>query len=81
MERFSKEDIEALDKLISKMNSRVGIDHIDYKKEKVVLSYVYNKGTADEWKERNFLEVNTSCESVPCAIWEVVNATFKKACV
>ena len=81
MERFTEEETKALDNLIKKMNRRMGIDHMDYKKEKVVLSYIYNKGTPQEWVEPNFLEVNTACESVPCAIWEVVNATFKKACV
>lgn len=80
MDKFTEEETEALDRLIKKMNSRVGIDHIDYGKEKIVLSYVYNKGTPNEWIENNFLEVNTSCESVPCAIWEVVNATYKRVC-
>ncbi len=78
MDRFTEETKEKLDALIKSMDSKVGIDHIDYDREKVVLSYVYNKGTKDEWVNHNFYEVNTAMESVPCATWEVVNAVYHK---
>lgn len=78
MDRFKSEDISALDSLIKRMDSKVGIEEIDYSKEVVRLNYIYNKGTSEEFVQHNFFEVNTSCESVPSAIHEVVEAVYHK---
>lgn len=78
MERFTKEKEDALNAIIKCMDSRVGLEKIDYDKEVVSLNYIYNKGSNAEWVEHNFYEVNTACDSVPCAIYEVVKAVFEK---
>ena len=81
MDRFNNEDVSALESLIKRMDSRVGIEEIDYSKEVVRLNYTYNRGTSEEFVEHNFFEVNTSCDSVPCAIYEVVRAVFDNCVV
>ena len=78
MDRIPQETQTTLANLITKMDSNVGIERVDYDNETVVLNYTYNKGTKDEWVNHDFLKVNTAMESVPCAIWEVVNAVFRK---
>ena len=78
MDKFTKEKEVALDAIIKCMDSNVGIEKIDYDKQVVRLNYIYNKDTDNEFTDHNFYEVNTACESVPCAIYEVVKAVFNK---
>ena len=78
MDRLERADVHALENLIKRMDANVGIENIDYEREFVQLNYVYNSGTNMEFVEHDFYRVNTSCESVPCAIYEVVQAVFKK---
>lgn len=78
MDKFDTEDLNALEALLKRMDSNVGISTIDYKKGIVGLSYLYNRGKMEEFEQKDFLKVNVAGESVPCAIWEVVNKVFYK---
>lgn len=78
MDRFEREDVDALDALIRRMDANVGVAGIDYGRERVSLYRVYNRGKCNEFRDGGFCEVDVSCESVPCAMWEVVNAVFHK---
>ena len=63
---------------IKRMDRRLYIHKIDYQVGVIVLGYIYNIDTEDEWNQDEFMEVNVSCESVPCLMWEVVNKVFNK---
>ncbi len=78
MDAFTSEQKKKLDDLIQVMDSSIGIDDIDYDKECIRIYCIYNKGSKDEFKDRNFMEVNTAMESVFAACYEVVNAVFRR---
>ena len=77
MDVFTKDQEKKLNDLIQVMDSSMQIERIDYDAEKVILNRTFNPGTKDEWTDHDFLEVNTSMESVFAACYEVVKAVFK----
>ena len=77
MDVFTKDQEKKLNDLIQVMDSSMQIERIDYNAEKVILNRTFNLGTKDEWTDHDFLEVNTSMESVFAACYEVVKAVFK----
>jgi hypothetical protein len=78
MDVIDDETVELLEKFIKRMERRLYIHKIDYQLGVIVLGYIYNIGTDDEWKQDEFMEVNVAAESVPCLMWEVVNKVFHK---
>jgi hypothetical protein len=78
MDVMDDETVELLEKFIKRMERRLYIHKIDYQLGVIVLGYIYNIGTDDEWKQDEFMEVNVAAESVPCLMWEVVNKVFHK---
>lgn len=78
MDIIEDETIELLEKFIKRMDRRLYIHKIDYQVGIIGLGYTYNIDTKDEWNQDDFMEVNVSCESVPCLMWEVVNKVFNK---
>lgn len=78
MDVMNDETVELLEKFIKRMERRLYIHKIDYQLGVIVLGYIYNIGTDDEWKQDEFMEVNVAAESVPCLMWEVVNKVFHK---
>ena len=78
MDVMDDETVGLLEKFIKRMDRRLYIHKIDYQVGVIVLGYTYNIGTKDEWNQDDFMEVNVSCESVPCLMWEVVNKVFHK---
>lgn len=78
MDIIEDETIELLEKFIKRMDRRLYIHKIDYHVGIIGLGYTYNIDTKDEWNQDDFMEVNVSCESVPCLMWEVVNKVFNK---
>lgn len=78
MDIIDDETIELLEKFIKRMDRRLYIHKIDYQVGIIGLGYTYNIDTKDEWNQDDFMEVNVSCESVPCLMWEVVNKVFHK---
>lgn len=78
MDIIEDETIELLEKFIKRMDRRLYIHKIDYQVGIIGLGYTYNIDTKDEWNQDYFMEVNVSCESVPCLMWEVVNKVFNK---
>ena len=78
MDLIDDKTVELLEAFIKRMDRRLYIHMIDYQVGVIVLGYVYNIDTEDEWNQDEFMEVNVSCESVPCLMWEVVNKVFHK---
>lgn len=78
MDVMDDETVGLLEKFIKRMDRRLYIHKIDYQVGVIGLGYTYNIGTKDEWNQDDFMEVNVSCESVPCLMWEVVNKVFHK---
>lgn len=78
MDLIDDKTVELLEAFIKRMDRRLYIHKIDYQVGVIVLGYVYNIDTEDEWNQDEFMEVNVSCESVPCLMWEVVNKVFHK---
>ena len=78
MDVLDDETINLLERFIKRMEKRLYIHKIDYQLGVIGLGYTYNIGTKDEWNEDDFMEVNVSCESVPCLMWEVVDKVFHK---
>lgn len=78
MDLIDDKTVELLEAFIKRMNRRLYIYKIDYQVGVIVLGYVYNIDTEDEWNQDDFMEVNVSCESVPCLMWEVVDKVFHK---
>ena len=78
MEILPENKIETLEKTIKAMERRLSIQVIDYETGCITLGYTYNIDTKDEWTETEFMKVNVNSESVPCLIWEVVNAVFNR---
>jgi hypothetical protein len=78
MDVMDDETVGLLEKFIKRMDRRLYIHKIDYQLGVIVLGYIYNIGTDDEWKQDEFMEVNVAAESVPCLMWEVVNKVFHK---
>ena len=72
------ETVALLERFIKRMEKRLYIHKIDYQLGVIGLGYTYNIGTKDEWNQDDFMEVNVSCESVPCLMWEVVDKVFHK---
>ena len=78
MDVMDDKTVDLLEKFIKRMDRRLYIHKIDYQVGVIGLGYTYNLGTKDEWTQDDFMEVNVSCESVPCLMWEVVNKVFHK---
>lgn len=78
MDVMDDETVGLLENFIKRMDRRLYIHKIDYQVGVIVLGYTYNIDTKDEWKQDDFMEVNVSCESVPCLMWEVVDKVFHK---
>lgn len=78
MDLIDDKTVELLEAFIKCMDRRLYIHKIDYQVGVIVLGYVYNIDTEDEWNQDDFMEVNVSCESVPCLMWEVVDKVFHK---
>lgn len=78
MDLIDDKTVELLETFIKRMNRRLYIHKIDYQVGVIVLGYTYNIDTEDEWNQDEFIEVNVSCESVPCLMWEVVDKVFHK---
>lgn len=78
MDALDDETINLLDTFIKRMDRRLYIHKIDYQMGVIGLGYTHNIGTKDEWNNDDFMEVNVSCESVPCLMWEVVDKVFHK---
>ncbi len=78
MDLIDDKTVELLETFIKRMNRRLYIHKIDYQVGVIVLGYTYNIDTEDEWNQDEFMEVNVSCESVPCLMWEVVDKVFHK---
>lgn len=78
MDLIDDKTVKLLEAFIKRMDRRLYIHKIDYQVGVIVLGYVYNIDTEDEWNQDEFMEVNVSCESVPCLMWEVVNKVFHK---
>jgi hypothetical protein len=78
MDALDDETINLLDTFIKRMDRRLYIHKIDYQMGVIGLGYTYNIGTKDEWNNDDFMEVNVSCESVPCLMWEVVDKVYHK---
>lgn len=69
---------ETLEKTLKVMERRLSLQVIDYETGYITLGYTYNIDTKDEWTETEFMKVNVGSESVPCLIWEVINAVFNR---
>lgn len=78
MDLIDDKTVELLEAFIKCMDRRLYIHKIDYQVGVIVLGYVYNIDTEDEWNQDDFMKVNVSCESVPCLMWEVVDKVFHK---
>lgn len=78
MDIIDDDTIELLEKFIKRMDRRLYIHKIDYQVGVIGLGYIYNIDTEAEWNQDDFMEVNVSCESVPCLMWEVVDKVFHK---
>lgn len=78
MDLIDDKTVELLEAFIKCMDRRLYIHKIDYLVGVIVLGYIYNIDTEDEWNQDDFMEVNVSCESVPCLMWEVVDKVFHK---
>ncbi len=78
MDLIDDKTVELLGAFIKRMDRRLYIHKIDYQVGVIVLGYIYNIDTKDEWNQDEFMEVNVSCESVPCLMWEVVDKVFHK---
>lgn len=78
MDLIDDKTVELLEAFIKCMDRRLYIHKIDYQVGVIVLGYIYNIDTKDEWNQDDFMEVNVSCESVPCLMWEVVDKVFHK---
>lgn len=78
MDVMDDKTVDLLEKFIKRMDKRLYIHKIDYQVGVIGLGYTYNLGTKDEWTQDDFMEVNVSCESVPCLMWEVVDKVFHK---
>lgn len=78
MDLIDDKTVELLEAFIKCMDRRLYIHKIDYQVGVIVLGYIYNIDTEDEWNQDDFMEVNVSCESVPCLMWEVVDKVFHK---
>lgn len=78
MDVMDDKTVDLLEKFIKRMDKRLYIHKIDYQVGVIGLGYTYNLGTKDEWTQDDFMEVDVSCESVPCLMWEVVDKVFHK---
>ncbi len=78
MDVLDDKTVELLENFIKRMDRRLYIHKIDYQTGVIVLGYIYNIDTKDEWNQDDFMEVNVSCESVPCLMWEVVDKVFNR---
>ena len=78
MDLIDDKTVELLESFIKRMDRRLYIHKIDYQVGVIVLGYIYNIDTKDEWNQDEFMKVNVSCESVPCLMWEVVDKVFHK---
>lgn len=78
MDLIDDKTVELLEAFIKCMDRRLYIHKIDYQVGVIVLGYIYNIDTEDEWNQDDFMEVNVSCESVPCLMWEIVDKVFHK---
>lgn len=78
MDVMDDETVELLERFIKRMERRLYIHKIDYQLGVIVLGYIYNIGTEDEWKEDEHLEVSVGSDSVPCLMWEVVDKVYHR---
>lgn len=78
MDIIDDDTIELLEKFIKRMDRQLYIHKIDYQVGVIGLGYIHNIDKKSEWNQDDFMEVNVSCESVPCLMWEVVDKVFHK---
>lgn len=78
MSVLTDEQISVIEKAVQQIEHIACITKIDYEKGLIVIGLIHNKGTKDEFLDKNFLEVNVRAESVACMTWEVINKVFHR---
>jgi len=75
---LTQDQTETLDKMVKTMDPALSITDIDYGAGTISVGITYNRGTKDEWTNKDFIVVNVACDSVSAIFWDVHKAVHER---
>jgi hypothetical protein len=75
---MSEDHLDLLSRILQTADKGLVLSCVDYDKGLISVGMTYNKGSAEEWVQEDFLVVNVACDSVAAEIHEVYNAAYSR---
>lgn len=78
MAELTPETINTLEQAIKTVDKTLSIELVDYSTGTINVGITYNRGTANEWTNKEFIPVNVNGDSVAAAFHDVYTAAYDR---
>lgn len=78
MSEIQSETVKTLEQAIQTVDRTLTIELIDYSTGTINVGITYNKGTDQEWTNKEFIVVNVACDSAATAFHDVYTAVYDR---